>query len=262
MPDEWQKFQLSGCECVSARFTLEAPVRDAGLIALQESTGWSHFLDGDGHHLIYAEKDQPLFSIAYADGSNTYTVAGFKGVLLRVIYTGVHYAMMHSLAGQAIGFHGVTMLCGDQVIILSAPSGTGKTTLATLLEKHCGGLVINGDFALLHPDLKEGVIFEPTPFCGTSGRCANYRLRVNRIVFLEQGRGNAYRSLSPREGCTRLLSNCFVPEWDAERTSAVQETALKIIEHVPMGLYSFEPTQEAAELFHSIVTPKIRASNI
>lgn len=162
--------------------------------------------------------------------------------------------MLLSLSDQAIGFHGVTILCGDQVIILSAPSGTGKTTLAKLLTEHCDGLVINGDFALLHPDPAEGVIFEPTPFCGSSGIARNFRLRVNRIVFLEQAIGNSYSRLTPREGYARLLSNCFVPEWDEERAAAVRETALKIVETVPMDRFAFEPTKEAAELFHARVT--------
>lgn len=239
-----QKYIVTDCTSIDS--CIQANFKDASDLSNTIVNGWS----SDG---IYFEKGVPHFSIS-CDSDSMSLVSCFKDNW-SIYRLGIQYAMILALAKQnAVGFHGVTIICGDQVIILSAPSGTGKTTLANLLVKHTDGLVINGDFALLHPISDEGVIFEPTPFCGSSGICHNYRLRVNRIVFLEQAIGNSYRKLTPREGYARILSNSFVPEWDEERAAAVRETALKIVETVPMDCFAFEPTQEAAELFHSIVT--------
>lgn len=160
----------------------------------------------------------------------------------------VHFGMMLALHRECVGMHGVTILCGNEIIILSAPSGTGKTTLAKLLEKHCDAIVINGDFALLVPT-ENGVIFEPTPFCGSSNRCLNHRLRVNRVVFLGQAKENQWRELDGRETVARFMSNTFVPYWDKDMLQAVQENILKCVSMMNVNAYDFAPTQKAAELF-------------
>ncbi len=167
---------------------------------------------------------------------------------------GIQFALLLSLAGRAFGLHGVTVICQDRVVILSAPSGTGKSTLGRLLHAHCGAAIVNGDFALLTPEADGALMFEPTPFCGASGICHNYRLKVDRIVFLEQAGENTFTDLPPMQALTRLLSNVFVPTWDGERSLAVQQSALRAVASVPMSVFAFAPTGEAAEMFHDLVT--------
>ena len=165
---------------------------------------------------------------------------------------GVQYGMMVALHEKYIGIHGVTLLCGNEIIILSAPSGTGKTTLAKLLEKYCDAIIINGDFALLSLE-NDSVIFEPTPFCGTSGRSLNHRFRVNRIVFLGQARNNVWHELNSRDALVRFMSNSFIPTWDIYMQETVQGNIIKCISVLKMITYDFAPTQEAAEMFFELL---------
>ncbi len=158
---------------------------------------------------------------------------------------GLRYGMLLALRKTCLGLHGVTLLCGNEVVILSAPSGTGKTTLASLLERYEDAIVINGDFALLTP-AEDGLWFEPTPFCGTSHRCLNVRTRVHRIVFLGQSPVNVWRTLDAREAALCLLSNAFVPEWDLSAQQTLQEHALRCISLARMDRFDFAPTREAA----------------
>lgn len=158
---------------------------------------------------------------------------------------GLQFGLLLALNQQYIGLHGVTLLCGYEIIILSAPSGTGKTTLAGLLEAYRDAIVINGDFALLKPT-PEGVIFEPTPFCGSSGRCLNRRLKVDRIVFLEQAAANVFQELSGREAMTRFMSNAFIPTWDRDMQQSAQENILKCVSALKVNAFGFTPTEEAA----------------
>lgn len=161
---------------------------------------------------------------------------------------------MFLLSRNCIGLHCVTVLCSEQAICLAAPSGTGKTTLSNLLVKYGDAAVLNGDFALLSVEEDGKIMFEPTPFCGTSGICHNYRVPIDRIVFLEQAEENRFRALDPVSALRQLLSNSFVPIWDEEKTAQIQDHAIRIIERIPVSLFSFAPTAEAVTVFYSHLT--------
>lgn len=210
-------------------------------------TGWCISKADDRWLAVYSLDGKEQFALQYGkyDEAVKVIVADEYGNHVRL---GVQFGLLLALYRQCVGFHGVTLLFGNEIIILSAPSGTGKTTLAKLLEKYSDAIVINGDFALLHPT-KDGVIFEPTPFCGTSGRCLNHRFRVNRVVFLGQAKANTWRDLNGRESLQLFLQNTFVPTWDRVMRDAVQENIVKCLSMIRINHFSFAPIREAADVF-------------
>ena len=208
--------------------------------------GWTVLEDHGFSEAAYVHNGKTIFSLA-PENEKELTVR-IRKALNSHVRIGLHYGLMLSLYRQCVGLHGVTLACGGEIIILSAPSGTGKTTLSKLLEKHCDAVVINGDFALLSLT-DDGVIYEPTPFCGTSGRSLNHRFRVNRVVFLGQAKKNMWRDLDGREAMMRFMSNAFVPDWDSSIQQAVNENVMKCISSLRVNAYDFAPVQEAAEEF-------------
>ncbi len=244
IPDRWNKFEqrhASSFRMVTVNLEEKMEERFADL-----SSGWEAHNDQIIPLIAYIHKGKAVFSLRCVSPYNV--TVYLRKALSSYLRIGVQYGVTCALYQECIGMHGVTLLCGDEMILLSAPSGTGKTTLANLLEKYCDSVVINGDFALLVPT-EHGVIFEPTPFCGTSGRSLNHRVKLNRVVFLGQAKENRWRKLDWRESLSRFMSNAFIPDWDKDMLQAVQENILKCMSMVNVNAYDFAPTQEAAELF-------------
>lgn len=210
------------------------------------SDGWIYRNSHGISEVKYILRGKTGFILQY-DKPKEITVF-ISNIFRQFICLGIQFGIMLALNDQCIGLHGVTLLCGNEFIILSAPSGTGKTTLAKMLEKYCDATIINGDFALLTPTEK-GVYYEPTPFCGSSRRNLNHRFPVNRVVFLGQAKENCWRTLNGREAMARFMSNTFVPTWERSMQEAVQESVLRCVETLKINAYDFAPTQIAAELF-------------
>lgn len=213
--------------------------------------GWK-FQESNKKSLSYFSDSGILFSIAYEENKTTSFLSINRNSVLSFIL-GIQHAMLVMLAKHCIGVHGVTLICNDQVIILSAPSGTGKTTLAKLLKNHHQAAIINGDFALLSVDEK-GVFFEPTPFCGSSSICHSYRLKIDRIVFLEQSHDNDFINLDARDSMVKLMNNTFVPSQDKYLSSQIMSSVSNVVQDVTINRFAFAPTKEAADIFYSIVT--------
>lgn len=214
--------------------------------------GWCHNRTAELSVVTFYERGSPKFSLSYREHCRDVWICAHKA-LDRNLMLGIQYGMLFAIAPMCVGLHGVTVICGNQAIILSAPSGTGKTTLAKLLHKYCEAAIVNGDFAMLSVDEQHRVVFEPTPFCGTSKRCFNQRLYIDRIVFLEQAPENRWEELPSRCKVESVLSNLFIPEWDAEASSMVHSHAMSIMEAVPISRFAFEPTEEAAKMFYACV---------
>ena len=222
--------------------------RDTALAIHNWTTECIHGIE----NAVYTDEGGTIFSLSAGEnGDVSLYLNQMRRSCLRIA---LQHAVMMACAESCVGVHGVTMIHGDQAIILSAPSGTGKTTLAGLLVNAYPSVVINGDFALLSLNEEDAVIFEPTPFCGSSGRCLNHRLRINRIVFLEQGAENDWQDLKAREGLARLMSNAFIPEWNQDFAGSIREKLVCIANSVSLSLFSFAPTTDAARMFHTIVT--------
>lgn len=226
---------------------------DSSLAGLHLDDGWNEIKYDTGSAAVYSREGKALFSLRYSLDDNKVYIS-FAKEDYTAVKIGLQYGMMLALTSHCVGLHGVTVLCENEIIILSAPSGTGKTTLSKLLEKYADAIVINGDFALLSPT-EEGLIYEPTPFCGSSGRSLNQRIKVNRIVFLEQSKENIWYNLSVRDAVLRLMNNSFVPEWDRILTQRIQENIYNCINTIPINAFAFAPEKKAADVFVQNLNP-------
>jgi hypothetical protein len=246
IPKQWEKYKKE-IECPTKTINLcleEGKIESMNGI---QTDGWIMREVGEYHQAVNFHHGKAFLEILYRDDRNV--IIKVARALDSYVRIGIHYGLMMALHQECVGLHGVTLLCGNEFIVLSAPSGTGKTTLGKLLEQYCDAVVINGDFALLHPT-EDGVIFEPTPFCGTSKRCLDFRPVINRVVFLSQAKANTWYELSGREALSSFMSNAFIPTGDQSMQQAVQENVMKCLSGMKAEAYAFAPTKEAAETFY------------
>lgn len=246
---EWQFFQRGAIKEADVTVVVEQQI-------LEESDNfelhWEWQKSGKVVKAIRYSDGIAEFALCYSEKGNVCSLLlpEINGSILQV---GLFYAILTALNGKFVGLHAVSVLIGDQLVLLSAPSGTGKTTLARLLRKSCDAAVVNGDYSLLSVDKDSKVYFEPSPFCGSSKDCHNYRLTVDRIVFLSQDEKNTWVNLGAKQAIASLMSNVFVPAYDETICKVLWKNILRIAELLPMNGFAFAPTEEAAEKFQKML---------
>ena len=115
-------------------------------------------------------------------------------------YTLLHY--------DTLTIHAAVIRLASEAILFTAPSGTGKSTQASLWEKFRGAVVVNGDKGAL--SVRNGRIHaHGLPFCGTSGICSAYDLPVRAIVSLTQSPENTAVRLRGAAAVRAIVQNSF-----------------------------------------------------
>lgn len=105
--------------------------------------------------------------------------------------------------------HSAYMVIDDQAILFTAPSGTGKSTQASLWEKYRAANVINGDRCLL---VKKNNQYYASgwPICGSSNICHNKSYPIKAIVVLSQNQENIIAEMSYVEKVKKLFREITV----------------------------------------------------
>ena len=130
-------------------------------------------------------------------------------------------------------------------ILFTAPSQTGKSTQASLWEKHRGARVLNGDKAAVR--LGERPMVHGMPFSGTSGICENVSMPLGCIVVLSQAKENTVRRLGAQEALSLLSPNVFSDQLISEEWQKTLLLLLDFMAAVPIYALACTPDVRAVE---------------
>lgn len=159
------------------------------------------------------------------------------------------------ISENIILFHGSALAMDGKGYLFTAPSGTGKSTHATLWRQVFGERVtmINDDKPLLQITEK-GVAVYGTPWAGKANLQTNTSAPVAGIVLLHQAPANVIRMVTEREAYPRLLSQTYRardPQGLVRTLDLVRQLA-----RLPVYELGCTPTPEAALLAYRTITQK------
>ena len=156
------------------------------------------------------------------------------------------------LEKDALVLHCSYMQYKDYAILFSAPSGTGKTTQATLWEEYKGSHVVNGDKGLLMKD--DGVwTAHGWPVCGSSGVCHNKNVPIKCVVMLSQEKENKIEKLSPIAAFKEAYSQLTVNRWDKSSVLKSMDLLQDLIDNVPFYHLGCTISKEAVETLEKVL---------
>lgn len=151
------------------------------------------------------------------------------------------------LSYNTLTFHGVLMEYQGHGVILSAFSGTGKTTHARLWRDEKNALIINGDRSTCWKINGRWQGFG-LPWSGTSGEQINRQVPLSALVLLEQDSVNQAHSVKPEDSLRLLLPHLQYPCWDGELTGKAMELLDDFLREVPVFLLRCRPDKAAVEV--------------
>ena len=135
-------------------------------------------------------------------------------------------------------------------ILFSAPSGTGKSTQASLWEKHMGAQILNGDRAGIR--CVNGVWRAyGLPYAGSSHIFHNESAPIHAIVILRQNSRNVLRRMKASEALRALLPEFSAHRWNAAFMNKVLDIATAAVRDIPVYCLECRPDQEAVQLLHN-----------
>jgi hypothetical protein len=134
-------------------------------------------------------------------------------------------------------------------ILFSAPSGTGKSTQASLWEKHMGAEILNGDRAGIRYVDGRWMAYG-LPYAGSSRIYCNESAPIRAIVVLRQGPENVIHPMTPMAALRALLPEFSAHRWNSSFMNKVLDIVEEMLQVIPVFCLECRPDHGAVQLLH------------
>ena len=146
-----------------------------------------------------------------------------------------------------IMIHGAVISTENEGYMITAPSGTGKTTRARIwMEEYPGSFVVNGDKPLIQVT-DEGAYAWGTPWCGKEGWSRNTSVQIRAIYLLERAEKDSIEEVKPKDAMRAMLSQTFLPG-DFEGIKDTIELVNRMKDQVRVFRYRSTMTAESVRM--------------
>ena len=124
--------------------------------------------------------------------------------------------------------HASCILVGGEAIAFSGPSGIGKSTQASLWQRHRNARILNGDRVLLTPR-EDHILLHSHYLSGTSGICENGSAPLRALILLGQAPRSFVYAPSPLDAFRRVLSQTDYDPGNREQMIRITMLAEKLL---------------------------------
>lgn len=153
---------------------------------------------------------------------------------------------------HACVLHGVVMEYQGMGILVTAASGTGKTTHTRMWRDRENALILNGDRCLCRK--KDGIWYAyGMPWAGSSGEYINRKVPITAIVSLKQDSYNHVRRMNVFEGSIYLLQRIFAPLWRGKMQERAMDMTEELAREIPMLELSCKPDFESVDVLKEAI---------
>ena len=170
------------------------------------------------------------------------------------LYSGEAFSNRLAYMGGLV-MHGSAISFDGKGVVFSAPSGTGKSTHASLWKQSYADRVvqINDDKPAIRFVENVPYVFG-TPWSGKTDTNANASAPLHAIVFLEQAPYNEITPLSEMEAMMHIHRETVRPFYDEALGLRVLDTTEQLLRSVPAFLLKCTISEQAVEQVKQILT--------
>lgn len=140
--------------------------------------------------------------------------------------------------------------------LMTAPSGTGKSTHTFMWYKHIEGCdLMNDDNPIVRVVDGEAIVYG-SPWSGKTPCYRNIQAPVGAFVRIQQRPENTIRRMEPLMAYTELLPAMSSMKWDRRVYTAVNDTIIELVKKVEVYELGCLPNGEAALVCYNAVAKR------
>ena len=155
-------------------------------------------------------------------------------------------------------FHGLAFIYKEKAWILTAPSGTGKTTqYRNWIKEYPEEIrILNGDKPALVIS-KDKLMVYPTPWKGKENYGEMEKAPLGGIIYLKQGKINEIRELSAEEGVVPIFRQFLVRPENREEVMRISKISDMIFRKYPVMIYENDGTSQSTRILREWIRNQI-----
>jgi hypothetical protein len=218
--------------------------------------------EDEGQDIVCGKTDdgRPVFEFRWWQQTAGYLLCSADYREGRLVTTG-HYTKMaidnalmvlYALATAAKGtalFHAAVVSSLDKGYMFLGPSGTGKSTHASLWLRHIEGTaLVNDDNPVVRINDKGQATVYGSPWSGKTPCYRNVSYPLSAIVVLSQAPYNKIHRLSGIKAYASLVESISGKRWDAAIADGLHWTENQLATSVPVWHLECLPNEEAARV--------------
>ena len=160
-------------------------------------------------------------------------------------------------------FHALSFMWREKSWLITAPSGTGKSTHYVQWKLRYGNEIalMNGDKPILDFSGRDIVVC-PSPWYGKEGMHSMLSAPLGGIVLLEQAQENSMRRISPREAAGRIFAQFLFSADNKEQVNAVADIETRLLKSAPIWLLRNLGDSDSAALCHDTIMKELYSDEI